>query len=141
MNEVKIFRGDLDEQHRLSILENNADKIEDGMYIMPLSEEEIYSRRETLGELMIKQNTIKEEMKMVISEYKDKLKPINTSIADTLTEIKTGQQECSGRQYSIADYENGLMEIYDKRGHLIRTRRLKPEEQQTSILSLASNNQ
>ena len=69
--------------------------------------------------------------------FKLKMDPLKTLNKTLLTEIKTKQSTCDGILYHMANHDEGFMETYDGEGYLISTRRLRPDEKQGSIFSLA----
>ena len=136
MKDQQFYMPDMSPQERRAALDEYADKVEDGPYVRSLSEDEIYQRRIMVTDLFIKRRAIEEEKKAAIDEYKERLKPITEAMSEAISQIRTGLEERTGKQYLIADHENGDMNIYDEDGQFISRRRLRPDEKQTTIHQL-----
>lgn len=126
----KTFMPELDHQERITILEHNADKVEDRRYFRILTPEELDQRRDLLTENAIKLSELEDEKKDAVSGFKSQMDPLIKQNKGLLTDIKTRQTEAEGKLYLMADHENGMMEVYDERGEMISSRRLYPEEKQ-----------
>ena len=125
-------------QHqRVQILQDNADKVEQTTYQKPLTPEEMDMKREQLTDNAIKLSEYEDELTEVKDLFKEKMKPLATANKALLTQIKTKQETAEGTLYHIANHETKFMETYDQAGQLIGTRRLRPEERQAKIFSIA----
>jgi hypothetical protein len=134
---MKQFMPDVTPKERLMILQENAHKVEQTTYQKALSAEELAARREDLADNCIKLNTLEDELKEVKDGYKLKMDPLKISNKTLLTEIKTKQTTIDGTLFSLSNHEDGMMEVYDNEGYLISSRRLRPEEKQGNLYSLA----
>jgi hypothetical protein len=119
------------------LLQENAAKVEQTTYQKVLSPDELAARREDLADNCIKLNQFEDELKEVKDTFKLKMDPLKTLNKTLLTEIKTKQTSIDGILYHMANHDEGMMETYDNEGYLISTRRLRPDEKQGSIFSLA----
>lgn len=133
---AKQFMPELTPKERLSIMQENAAKIEQTIYQKALSQEELGVRREDLADNCIRLNKFEDELKEVKDDFKFKMDPLKVMNKRLLTEIKTKQTEVDGTLFHMANHEDGMMETYDNEGFLISSRRLRPEEKQGTIFSL-----
>lgn len=133
----KVFMPNVTAKERIMILQENAAKVEQTTYQKQLDADELAARHEDLAENCIKLSSIDDEKKEVMADFKLKTDPLNSANKTLLTEIKTKQATVDGTLYHLANHEEGFMETYDHEGLLIATRRLRPEEKQGTIFSMA----
>jgi hypothetical protein len=134
---MKQFQPGITQKERTMLLQENAAKVEQTTYQKVLSPDELAARREDLADNCIKLNQFEDELKEVKDTFKLKMDPLKTLNKTLLTEIKTKQTSIDGILYHMANHDEGMMETYDNEGYLISTRRLRPDEKQGSIFSLA----
>lgn len=134
---MKQFMPEATEKDRLMILQESAAKIEQTTYQKTLSADELAARREDLADDCIKLNQFEDELKEVKDDFKAKMDPLKSANKIRLTEIKTKQTTVDGTLFHLANYEDGMMETYDHEGMMISSRRLRPEEKQGTIFSMA----
>lgn len=115
---------------RREFLVNHASQIEEGRYTKPLTEEEILAFKDRLAEQSINQAIILDELATVKEEYKNKLKPIQKDISDSLQAIKFKAIDQDGKLYFLQDFDNNMIHKVDEQGNLILSRQMKPEERQ-----------
>lgn len=128
---------DANPKDRLVLLQENATKVEQTTYQKSLTQDELSARREDLADNCIKLNQIEDELKEIKDEFKSKTDPLKSTNKTLLTEIKTKQSTVDGTLFHLANHEDGMMETYDQYGYLISSRRLRPEEKQGTIFSIA----
>lgn len=134
---MKQFMPELTPKDRLMMLQENAAKVEITTYQKNLSIDDLASRREDLADNCIKLNQFEDELKDVKDVFKLKMDPLKTINKILLTEIKTKQTTVDGTLFHMSNHDDGIMETYDQEGFFIGSRRLRPEEKQASIFSLA----
>lgn len=134
---MKQFMPEATAKDRLMILQESAAKIEQTTYQKTLSADELAARREDLADDCIKLNQFEDELKEVKDDFKTKMDPLKAANKIRLTEIKTKQTSVDGTLFHLANYDEGMMETYDNEGFLISSRRLRPEEKQGTIFSMA----
>jgi hypothetical protein len=132
-----VFMPEMEPKQRLQLLKDTADKIEETKYQKPLSQDDMDLRREKLTENCIRLSELEDEKKEAMAEFKEKMQPMVVENKLLLTEVKTKQQTVFGQLFHLANHESGFMETYDEDGLLVGTRRLRPDERQGSILSIA----
>jgi hypothetical protein len=129
----KTFMPELPPAERKTLLQDNADNIEQTEYYKDLSPEELDIKRESLTENLIQLSEWEDELQEVKETYKGKMKPKKEQNGILLTQIKTRKELVSGTLYHIADHENSVMETYDENGEFVSSRRLKPSEKQQRL--------
>jgi uncharacterized protein YaaN involved in tellurite resistance len=134
---MKQFMPDVSAEERKRILEENASSIDDATYQRPLTEDELVIKRESLADNYIKLNQEEDELKAIKDSFKKVMDPLKQANRELLNQIKTKQETVNGILYHLAQHEDGMMETYDQDGFLIGTRRLRPDEKQGNIFSLA----
>lgn len=134
---MKQFQPGVTAKERTMLMQENAAKVEQTTYHRVLSPEELADRREDLADNCIKLNQKEDELKEVKDSFKLEMDPLKNKNKVLLTEIKTKQTTVDGTLYHMANHDEGFMETYDNDGYLISTRRLRPDERQGTIFSLA----
>lgn len=134
----KFLFADYPLSERQSILEANAHEIEHGfIYNRNLDEDEIAVFKDLFADSSIDLSRLKKDLDKIKTEFKAKMKPIDEKIASLLEIIHTRQMAETGTVYLIKDEDEKVMGYYDNRGELIHSRRLTPEEQAPSRLSVS----
>lgn len=134
-----LFMPDVDPAERRRILQDNADKVEQGSYFKVLDEEETLVLREELAEVSIKQRQLEQEKKDLIDEWKERHEPVKRRKLELIDNLRSGQEEMEGTLYLVADHDAGDMLYYDSEGVLIKSRRLRPDEKQIKIMNMLRN--
>lgn len=131
---MDIYRlKDLPADQRTAILE--GERWEEQVYMKPLDEGELAGKHEELAQACIKKSSIEAEKKETMKEFKDRIDPLSREIVKTVEAIKNRAIEVTGRLYSISDFDNQMIHTLDEGGHVLASRRMKPEERQLSIHS------
>lgn len=78
------------------------------------------------------------EMKQIVKEFKDALKKNKEAVHDALVTLKRGYSENQEPVFLIDDQEEGMMNVYDKFGEFLYSRKLRPDEKQTRVLSMVT---
>lgn len=130
----KLFEGDYSEIELRQMLQDNCDFVEDGNYVRNLDEEELAVKKDELAEISIKLAGVQAEKKEAVAVFNEQMKPLKIDLGTAIQAVKSRAEDCNGRLYHFADHESGMMGIYDDRGELVNSRRLKPEEKQGNVL-------
>lgn len=133
---MKTFMPELPPEQRLRLLQENCDSHEQASYYKELTQDELDSKRESLSENLITASALEDDLADIKKEFKLKLDPLKDERKSLLTEIKTRKQEITGTLFSMANYEEAMMETYDESGELVSSRRLRPEEKQLKAFPL-----
>ena len=134
---MKQFQPNSTPQERTMLMQENAVKVEQTTYQKVLSPDELAARREDLADNCIKLNQHEDQLKVIKDEFKLIMDPLKSKNKTLLTEIKTKQTTVDGTLYHMANHDEGIMETYDHDGFFISSRRLRPEEKQGTIFSMA----
>lgn len=134
-----LFPDGMPAKDRRDNLQAMAHSIENTSYYVNLTQDELDIRREKLTDNFIKISDIKNELDQVTKKLKSEQKPLIEENAELLQNIKTKTEEKSGVLYHVDDQEGGMMHSYDEEGYLVSSRRLRPDEKQSSIFSIAQN--
>lgn len=121
-------------KERIDLLKADAIEIlEKIRYTKPLTAEEIAFQKSELTENSIKQSEILEEKKNVNAVFKDRLKPIQESISQSLKAVKYKAIDVEGDIYKLADFDQQMIHTVDADGNLINSRPMLPQERQFRI--------
>lgn len=134
-----LFPDGMPAKDRRDNLQAMAHSIENTSYYVNLTQDELDVRREKLTDNFIKISDIKNELDQVTKKLKSEQKPLIEENAELMQNIKTKTEEKSGVLYHVDDQEGGMMHSYDEEGYLVSSRRLRPDEKQSSIFSIAQN--
>ena len=135
---AKKFMPELSEKERVTILQQNADSIEETTYQKQLTEDEKLERKDVLLKNSIQLFDLEEEKKEAVKVFKDRIDPLKKENNQLLTELRTGQAKVDGTLYHMANHEDGMMEIYDSNGEIVESRRLRPNERQGKLYVAAT---
>lgn len=135
MTEKALYQ-DRPEEERIELLRGESAKVDTDRVRRYYSDDEKLQIKdfvtEESGELMEKEEAFAE----VRAEHNKMVKKKKKEIMGALKDIRRGYSEGEEEIFLMADYENDMMHIYDKRGIYLSSRRMLPEERQTKILEL-----
>lgn len=132
-----LFPENTPAKDRRDTLSAMAHSVENTSYYVNLTQDELDVRREKLTDNFIKISDLEAELKRTTKLLKTEQKPLIEENADLLQTIKTKTEEKSGILYHVDDQESGMMNSYDEEGNLVSSRRLRPDEKQSSIFSIS----
>lgn len=128
---------DLSKEQRAVKMEEFATKSKFESVKRDYSEDEKQQMKDFVVEESMQVKDQTEEFKKIQKEFNAAIKKNKEGIADSLTRIKKGYSENEEKVYMFDDQDNGVMNIYDANGEYLYTRKLYPDERQTTILNLA----
>lgn len=132
----EMFRPDLSPEERKRLLENNADKVEKTEYYKPLSPEEIDLRREQHTDNAILLSDIEEEKKEAMADFKARMEPLTIQNKQLLSEVRSRHATVTGKLFTFYNTDERTATVYDENGDFISSRRMRPDENQTTIHSI-----
>lgn len=132
--EKKILFADRPAMLRAQLIEDNCDEMEVVTYTSDFSDTDMDEMRKELGEIDIGINDKDEAKKAYMQQLRDELKPLKERKKELLSDIKRGYQEITEKCYKFIDRENGVIEIYNRQGELVKTRPIGAKEQQRTIM-------
>ena len=123
--------------HRAAVLLDNCYKVYDNeTYTRRLEPEEVADLKTDLFDNVQKTQALEDELKETQKELKAKIKELKKLKTQLLREIQFESVSQTGTLYAM-DYQNeGMLAFYDPSGQLVMSRPLKPEERQTSFLTV-----
>lgn len=102
-------------------------------YMRPLSDDQLAVKKDQLATNAILRSVIEEELRQIKDQFKEKLKPINEAITESLRCIKTRGEDVTSEVFKMPDHASMMMHMVDSEGNVISSRRMLPEEKQTRI--------
>jgi hypothetical protein len=127
-------------QYREGYLRDSCYKVyENESYTRRLEPEEVLERKTSLFERVRKIQTLSEELKEISKTFKDQIKELDNEKQILIQEIQFESTSERGNLYAMDDQDSGMMAFYDSAGTLVSSRPLKPEERQTSLLTIKKN--
>ena len=133
---MKTIFSHLSPEERLAAIQALSEGEETLTYTKPLSREEMDEYRENLTDEMIKARSLEEQFAQQKAAHKERIDPVNRGIAELLGIIRAKAIEVREECFLVPNYEAGMMEFYNANGELVDSRRLRPEERQTTIKQL-----
>lgn len=121
----------------VSTLEAMADGVEEMVYGVQLTDQELVDYKTRFTQLAIQEARIGDEKKEANEGFKARLKPIQAEKSDCLQVIKTGQVEQEGKVFKFIEHATKMAGYYNDRGQLIYARGANTDE--LTQLTLASN--
>ena len=135
----KTFMPDLPPDQRLRVLQDSCDSQEQITYYRDLTENDLDINRELLTDNLLAMADHEDELLLAKAKFKMAAKPLYEERIKLLLEVKTRKSMVTGTVFNLANHEAGIMESYDEFGEFISSRRLRPDERQANIFSLAKN--
>lgn len=127
----------LSKLERIQNLQAMAHSIEETTYYKQLTAEELEIRQEQFVSHTLKINELEGKKKAFVLSVTNEQKPLKAESGALLQTLKTKTEEIDGVIYHIDDQDAGMMNTYDEEGILLSSRRLRPDEKQSSIFSIA----
>lgn len=133
--ELEILYPEMDKKERANMLHANADKVENGIYYRPLTEDELTVKRNQLVSVLENEDRLADEKKELVRDLTERIKQLKAERKLIMQAVKSRQEERAGDLYHFADHNAGIMKVYDEEGVCILDRRLRPDERQATIHS------
>ncbi len=122
-------------------LRANAAKTEEEYVRRDFTEDEMISFKDDIAKLSIHTYEKEGELKEISRELKNEIKGLKSEIRTHLGNVKAGYRENFETVFLIEDFTKGVMEYWTCDGDLIRSRKLRPEENQLRIDSNTAINE
>ena len=111
--------------------------IENIGYTHRFSPDELAQKKESLAGVSIEINDIEIEKKEAMSDFKDRLKPLNEDKQKLLDNIKRGSEFQENEEcVKILYHDEKMAGYYNKLGELVYSRPIMPQEMQKTIFSI-----
>lgn len=137
MKKENLFT-EIDPELRAEMLAQRSYKTDFESIRRPYSEE---TKAETKDFVVNEATQIMEQsaqMKRILKEFQDAIKKNKSALQDALVTLKRGYSDNEEKVFYIDDQDAGMMDVYDSFGEFQYSRKLRPEEKQTRVLSIAT---
>lgn len=135
MAEERMF-GDLTPEERLTMLQDNAYKIELQEIRRPYTPEQIVGFKDQLAEESIILGGLEDKLDEIKQQYKTEMQPHKDKHKEAYIAIRDKSFKSEENIYMFPDYDNNNMDMYDANGYYLSTRKLFPGERQVNIKPL-----
>lgn len=125
-------------QQRMDYLQTHSDKIEEGEYFISYGEEEMAQVQADLANAAMTLASKSAAFELAKAEHKRTIAPFKKDYETALSNLRHQGETTTGKLYLFADHDNKVMNFYDVHGDLIKSRRLRPDERQMTILNSAT---
>lgn len=123
---------------RANFLLDNASSTEEGVtYQRQLTPDELTELKELFAERSVIYEQKNDDFNDLKKELKAELDVLKADLKQQIGTIKTGREIMRGNLYYLDDQENGEMYVFDGAGNLIEKRKLRQNEKQKTIFSIA----
>lgn len=126
----------LNGEERINALAANAASEQIESIERELSEMQVEAYKNRLNDILFRDVEIEEHLKAVVKPLKDERKDIRTETKSIVKTLRKGFIESEEKVYWMRDDENRMMVAYDENGKYVRSRKMRPEERQTTVLSM-----
>jgi hypothetical protein len=133
--EEQLFK-DKSPAERLQLLIDNCASRETQNVKVFFSEDDLAEMKSRLSEISITKDALEDDLKELSGDLRKKIKTEGAAIKGLLRYLKDKYEEQAQEVFNFDDQDAGLMLTYNKSGELLSTRKLRPDERQTSIRSL-----
>lgn len=127
----------LSKKDRVDNLQTMAHSVEETTYYRQLTPSELEVRQEKFIANTMKINDLETKKKSFVATTTSEQKPLKIESVELLQTLQTKSEKVEGVLYHIDDQDEGMMNSYDEDGNLVSSRRLRPDEKQSSIFSIA----
>lgn len=103
-------------------------------------ENEIAKRKAQHFEDCVKLDFVEQEKKEMLSQKNAEIKKLKTEIAKEMAEVKKGYREEVKEVYLVPNFDEGKMEYITADREIVQSRKLRPDEMQDNVISLAAAN-
>lgn len=135
----KLLFQDLQPEEKYEALNNHADAIEEIGYMKPFTPEEIDEFKEAVVKNTIEASELQQELKSIQEDYKSRINPLTQEISLKATFIKNSAQFIKEPCFKVIDHYSKQVGYYNADGVLVSERPTRPEESQSTILSMTRN--
>lgn len=129
-----FFNGQETPEEIVRILLDNCEGVEQMQYTKKLTEPELAQERENYVDNNIEIGQHNDELQAAKDLHKERVKPLKAENKAALKTLKSKHSEVTGRVFRVPNFDTKMMEFVNEEGTVVHERRLKPDENQTSIL-------
>lgn len=121
---------------REELLKGMVDKTDLQSVRRHYNEEEKSQMKDHLTKETIEMLDSQDEFKEIKKTFNKAIDAHKKQIVMASKDLKRGYSENTETVYGVADHERDMMDFYDSRGEYLNSRRLLPDERQTTMLSM-----
>jgi len=121
---------------RVAFLTDNCDKVEEKGYMKRFTQEQLSQMKEELSETAININDIEEEKKIVLEQFKERLKPLTEEKFRLLRGLKNKAEHVTERCFKFIDLDNREVGYFNEDGELIESRPAYADELQGNLFRM-----
>lgn len=121
------------EESREQLLDDNAIRVQEEEYNMPLTAAEKKQKSKELLDITIKMRRLAAERKQLMHDLREKKNSYDEQRDKIIDELQNNGRYVKGKVYIIADREKKMVGKYDKFGNLLEKRKMQKEDMQLSI--------
>lgn len=122
-------------ERRAAVLANAAGNETDNVKRY-FKEDELSEMKEEISSISIQRKDKVDAFRKVSKKHKDEVKGLTACIDENLVNVKKGFIEEEQTVYHFADQDSGKMITTDADGVIISSRKLRPNERQTTIVDI-----
>lgn len=126
------------QNEKLDLLKANCKSAEKQQVKVFFSEDDLAEMKSRLSESSIERNALEDELSDIGKGLRGKIKSETKTIKGLLIYLKNKFEYQEQDVFEFDDQENGMMLTYNNQGELINSRKLRPNERQTSIIDFKS---
>lgn len=126
-------------QQRADFLKSNADSTVEGEYFQQFGIEEVQQTQADLSDVAMKIESLQDEKKALTEDLNAKIKAHKKDYKAALVNLKQNGELLKGTIYEFRDQERKMVDCYDITGHLVQSRRMRPEERQMTVLNFKAS--
>jgi hypothetical protein len=123
---------------KLDLLKANCKTAEKQQVKVFFSEDDLAEMKSRLSESSIERNNLEDELSDIGKGLRGKIKSETKTIKNLLLYLKNKYEYQEQEVFDFDDQESGMMLTYNCQGDLINSRKLRPNERQTSIIDFKS---
>lgn len=124
------------QNEKLELLKANCRTSEKQEVKVFFSEDDLAEMKSMLSESSIEREKLEDELKDLTKGLRGKIKSETKTIKGLLVYLKNKYEHQEQEVFEFDDQEQGLMLTYDSTGELINSRKLRPNEKQTTIFNI-----
>jgi hypothetical protein len=124
---------EMSRKERKKTMQALAYRVEYETYQATLPSDELSAEQDAYSRRAIELKKAKEELAAYKKKKTAEIKAIEEEMAVQLEVINTGQREIEGNLYMFQDLQKNDMNYFDVNGMWVRSRKIRPEERQTTM--------
>jgi hypothetical protein len=125
-------------EQRISFLSDNCESVEEKSYMKRFTPEQLSIMKDELSTTAIKINDIEQDKKVVMDQFKDRMKPLEEEKKRLLVGLKNKSENITEKCYKFVDLDEREVGFYSQDGDLIESRPAYADELQVNMFQLST---